>query len=173
MRFIILLLTLSSLAFSNLALPDNFKADFEQRITNTKKRVIQYEGSVLFSDHTFFKWTYVSPTKKEVCTDGSELLVVDHDLEQVSFYYITKGLDIAKIVEESREHSKNIYVAVYEGKTYTLKVDSAKRLHSMAYYDALDNKVQIIFKNIKYGKGKLASEKMQCNYPDDYDRIRG
>lgn len=173
MRLLILFLTLSSLVFSNLTLPENFQADFEQRITNTKNRVIKYEGSVLFSDKKFFKWSYVSPTKKEVCTDGSELLVVDHDLEQVSFYYITKGLDISKIVEQSKEHSKNIYVAEYEGKAYTLKLDNKERLHSMAYYDELDNKVQIIFKNIKYGKGKLPREKMQCNYPDVYDRIRG
>lgn len=173
MRLLILLFTLSTVLFSNLALPENFQADFEQRITNTKNRVITYEGNVLFSDKKFFKWSYVSPTKKEVCTDGSELLVVDHDLEQVSFYYITKGLDISKIVEQSKEHRKDIYVAQYEGKTYTLQLDSKQRLHSMAYYDELDNKVQIIFKNIKYGKGKLAREKMQCNYPYEYDKIRG
>ena len=135
--------------------------------------MIKYTGKVLFSDKNLFKWSYVSPTKKEVCTDGVELLVVDHDLEQVSTYYITKGLDISKVLHKATLHSQHVYVAEYEGKHYSIQRDNIKRLHSIAYYDEMDNKVQIIFTNIKYGKGKLKSEQMKCNYPKVYDVIRG
>ena len=173
MRFLSLLLLLSTVLFSSIALPENFQANFEQKITNTKNKVITYKGKVFFSDKNLFKWSYVSPTQKEVCTDGVELLVVDHDLEQISAYYITEGLDIFKVLNNAKPHNENIYVAEYEGKNYTIQLDNKEKLHSIAYYDELDNKVQIIFTNMNYGKGKLPSKKMKCNYSNDYDMIRG
>jgi len=173
MTKLLALLLLSTLLFSDIKLPDNFSAEFRQMITNTKKKVINYSGEVRFSDAKLFKWSYLEPTKKEVCTDGSELLVVDHDLEQVSAYYISKGIDIAKVLTKAKLHSKNIYVAEYDGKKYTIQLDETQKLHSIAYYDELDNKVQIVFKEIHYGKGKLPSKEMKCDYPVEYDVIRG
>lgn len=166
-------LLLSTLVFADIKLPDNFQANFKQMITNTKQKVIHYAGKVAFSDEKRFKWSYLEPTQKEVCTDGVELLVVDHDLEQVSAYYIGKSIDIAKVLKKATLHSKNIYVAESNGKKYTIQLDDAQKLQSIAYYDELENKVQIVFTNMKYGKGKLRDEKMQCNYPVDYDVIRG
>jgi len=156
-----------------IILPENFQADFTQKITNTKKKSINYSGKVRFSNKVLLKWEYLEPTKKEVCTNGLELLVVDHDLEQVSNYLITKGFDFAKILKKAKEHSKNIYVAKHENKNYTIQVDAKQQLHSIAYFDDLDNKVQILFKKMKYGKGKLSPESMKCNYPENYDMIRG
>jgi len=173
LRLLSLLLLLSSMLFASIELPENFQANFEQKITNTKDKVIKYEGKVLFSNKDEFKWSYLSPTKKEVCTNSIELLVVDHDLEQVSIYYITKGLDISKVLHKAKRHNKNIYVAEYEGINYTIQLDNKEKLHSIAYYDELENKVQIVFKNMHYGTGKLSSEKMKCNYPNNYDMIRG
>ena len=173
MTKLLALLLLSTLVFSDIKLPDNFSAEFTQIITNTKKKVINYSGEVYFSDTKLFKWSYLEPTKKEVCTDGSELLVVDHDLEQVSAYYISKGIDISKVLSKAKLHSKNIYVAQYDEKKYTIQLDDTQKLHSIAYYDELDNKVQILFKEIHYGKGKLPSKKMKCDYPVEYDVIRG
>ncbi len=164
---------LSTLLFSDIKLPENFSADFTQLITNTKKKVIHYSGTVRFTDDKLFKWSYLEPTKKEVCTDGKELIVVDHDLEQVSAYYISKGLDISKVLSKAKLHSKNIYVAEFDGTKYTIQLDSAQKLQSIAYFDELDNKVQIVFKDMHYGKGNLPSKEMKCNYPIDYDVIRG
>ncbi|MEA1953213.1 MAG: LolA-like outer membrane lipoprotein chaperone [Campylobacterota bacterium] len=158
---------------SVINLPENFKANFTQKISNVKNKSINYSGKVRFSDKSLLKWQYLKPTKKEVCTNGLELWVVDHDLEQVSNYYINKGFNFARILQKAKKHSKNIYVAHYESKSYTIQLNSKKQLHSIAYFDELDNKVQIVFKNIKYGKGKLSSKSMQCNYPKNYDRIEG
>lgn len=172
LRLLSLLLLLSTMAYSAIELPKNFQADFIQKITNTKGKIIEYRGKVSFSNETLFKWSYTQPTKKEVCTNGTELLVVDHDLEQVSSYYIAKGIDIAKVLENAKLHSANIYVANYESKQYTIQLNKQK-LHSIAYFDDLENKVQIVFKHMKYGKGDLSSKTMKCNYPKDYDMIRG
>lgn len=175
MRALLLILTLGLYLYAEsiIILPENFKANFTQKITNTKKKSINYSGKVRFSDKTLLKWEYLKPTKKEVCTDGAELWVVDHDLEQVSNYFISKGFDFAKILKKAKEHSKNVYVAKHENKSYTIQVDGKQQLHSIAYFDDLDNKVQIVFKKMKYGKGKLNLKSMQCHYPENYDMIRG
>ena len=172
MRLLSLLLLLSSMVCATIELPENFQADFTQKITNTKAKVIEYSGKVSFSNEILFKWSYRQPTKKEVCTNGEELLVVDHDLEQVSSYRIAKGMDIAKILNKAKLHSANIYVAQYENKKYTIQLHQ-EMLHSIAYYDDLENKVQIVFTHMKYGKGNLPEKTMKCNYPKDYDMIRG
>ena len=173
MRLLSLLLLAISTLSANIELPENFQADFTQKITNTKEKVITYSGKVRFSNETLFKWSYKEPTQKEVCTNGLELLVVDHDLEQVSAYRISNGIDIAKILKKAKQHSENIYVAAYENKQYTIQVDTKQKLHSIAYFDDLDNKVQIVFKHMKYGKGNLPSKSMKCNYPKNYDMIQG
>ena len=173
MKQLFIILCFTSLVFSTIHLPQSFEADFSQTITNTKNKVLHYNGKVYFSESKHFKWQYIEPTQKEVCTDGVELLVVDHDLEQVSSYYISQGLDISKILQKASKYSQNIYVALYENKKYTIQIDSKKRLQSIAYFDNLDNKVQIVFKHIKYRKSKFSSKIMHCAYPNDYDMIRG
>ncbi len=172
MRFLILLLLSFTVVFATIKLPENFQANFTQTITNPKKKVIHYSGKISFSDISLLKWEYLEPTKKETCTNGFELLVVDHDLEQVSNYLISKGFDLSKITQKAKLHSENIYVAEYEGKKYTIQLDHKKQLQSVAFFDDLDNKVQILFTDMKYGKGKLPSETMKCNYPKSYDIIR-
>lgn len=172
MRFLVLLLLSFTVLFATIKLPGNFQANFTQTITNPKKKIIHYSGKVSFSDISLLKWEYLEPTKKETCTNGFELLVVDHDLEQVSNYMINKGFDLSSITQKAKIHSKNIYVAEYEGKKYTIQLDNKEQLHSVAFFDDLDNKVQILFTGMKYGKGKLSSEAMKCNYPKNYDIIR-
>ena len=173
MKELLGVLLLSTWVFSDIKLPDNFSADFSQIITNTKKKVINYSGKVRFSETKLFKWSYLEPTKKEVCTDGMELIVVDHDLEQVSAYYVSKGLDIGKVLTKAKLHSKNIYLAEFDGIQYTIQLDDTQKLQSIAYFDELDNKVQIVFKRMHYGKGSLPKKVMKCNYPVEYDMIRG
>jgi outer membrane lipoprotein carrier protein len=173
MKLLLGFMIVSSMALANINLPDNFSADFTQMITNTKGKVITYSGEVRFSDKKLFKWSYLKPTKKEVCTDGKELLVVDHDLEQVSAFYISKGLDIAKVLTQAKHYKDHIYLAEFDGKKYTIQLSDTGELQSIAYFDNLDNKVQILFIQMKYAKGKLPSKMMQCNYPVDYDVIRG
>jgi outer membrane lipoprotein carrier protein len=173
-RILLLILTANIYIFAaTIALPENFTANFMQKITNPKKKVINYSGKVRFSDETLLKWEYMEPTKKEVCTNGDELLVVDHDLEQVSNYLISKGFNLTEILKKAKLHSTHIYVAQYQGKKYTIQTDKKEQLQSVAYFDDLENKVQLVFQKVKYGKGKLPAETMQCNYPKAYDMIRG
>jgi outer membrane lipoprotein carrier protein len=169
----IVLLFIMSVNAGDIVLPASFKADFVQTVTNTQKKVIRYEGKVYFSDQKHLKWAYVKPTKKEVCTDGREVLVVDHDLEQVSAYRIDKGLDLSGIIADAKPYRKDVYVTEYNGKQYTIQLDSRGHLQSVAFYDDLDNKVQILFQQMQYRRLPYPAGQMKCNYPADYDVIRG
>jgi len=173
MKIFIVVMTMITGLLATISIPEHFQADFIQKVTNPKKKVITYEGSMRFSDKNRLKWIYTSPTKKEVCTDGKELTVVDHDLEQVSYYLIDKGLDLLSILREAKKYKDNIYLANYQNRRYTIQVDNDSRIQSVAYFDDLDNKVQIVFRKMKYGKGSPESSDMNCTAPKTYDVIKG
>jgi outer membrane lipoprotein carrier protein len=174
MKTLFITLFFSSMLFCDaLSLPENFKANFTQKITNTKDKTINYSGQVYFSSKTSLKWAYSVPTKKEVCTNGYDLMVVDHDLEQVSEYTMDKEFNLVKLVKQAKLHSKNIYVSKFDEKTVTIQVDRKQQLHSIAYFDDLENKVQITFKKVHYGKGDLSEKNISCHIPKEYDIIRG
>ncbi len=174
MRYVWLITLFTLLSWSSeLALPGHFNATFEQTITNPKGKVISYKGSLIYGGASRMKWSYRLPTQKEVCTDGKELIIVDHDLEQISFYKVSKGFELERILKEAKPYKKNIYTASYGGKTYTIRLNQRGDIDSIAYFDDLDNKVQILFKNIKSGKGVLPAGRTKCHYPSGYDIIRG
>ncbi|MFT7823380.1 MAG: LolA-like outer membrane lipoprotein chaperone [Sulfurimonas sp.] len=174
MKQILVLLALSSLlTASSITLPDHFTAKFRQKITNPDKKVIHYRGTVRFSDKKMLKWEYQIPTHKEVCSNGKNLTIVDHELEQVSFYVTGQGVDLAKILAKATPYkeTKTVFLAKYEGKQYTLQVDGKGQLSRVAYYDDLENEVLIVFEEMKYGRGSLPIETMLCRAPEAYDRI--
>ena len=165
------LLSAQSTVNPPVTLPVSFKAHFKQTTTNDQKKQIIYWGKIYFSTPNHFKWYYSAPTIKEVCTDGVKLRVVDHDLEQVSNYMIDKGLDLPAILKSAKPHRKSVYVAKYQGKSYTIQVNSRQELSRIAYKDDLDNTVLIVFSKMRYGTKKIPSTQMRCSYPDAYDRI--
>lgn len=173
MKLLFGIILISSMSLANIVLPQSFTSGFKQIVTNTKNGVIIYNGKVYFSDNKYFKWSYLKPTKKEVCTNSKELLVVDHDLEQVSEYRINNGLNISKVLNSAKHYKNSIYTALYDDKRYTIQLDSKNRLQSIAYFDDLDNKVQILFIKMRYKNSKLPLNKMECRYPKSYDIIRG
>ena len=172
MKQLLLLLTLNIFAFSNsIVISKNFHANFTQKVTNPKGKVINYSGKIYFLESLKLKWLYEKPTKKEVCTNGNYLVVVDHDLEQISKYNLINRFDLISILKSAKHHNKNLYLAKYMGKQYTIQVDKNNRLQAVAYFDNLDNKVQILFTHIKYKKVSLKTA--ICSYPKNYDVIEG
>jgi len=174
MKLFISILILSNLLFSNINLPKNFKTDFYQTITNDKGKVIKYDGSVLFvnSDRSLFKWSYTSPTQKEVCTDGTSLIVVDHDLEQVSSYMVDDGINLEEILKIAKKISEKEYQASYKEVEYLLSLDTNEQLKQIVYVDNLDNAVKIIFNNMNYNTS-INENALECNAPNTYDVIKG
>ena len=185
-------LTISILAMAlqaDIALPNNFEADFKQTITNEKEKVIKYSGEVKFKQEKtalldergletnisskLFKWSYKKPTKKEVCTDGVQLIVIDHDLEQVSRYLIDDGLDLEEVLAVAKKISKNDYTALHKEVEYLITLDDNSKLKKIFYTDSLDNRVKIIFDNMSYNIKLFDDRGLECEEPQDYDKIEG
>lgn len=174
MKFFLSLLTLSTWAFADISLPQNFKTDFNQTITNDKGKVIKYEGTVVFKNYSesLFKWSYTSPTKKEVCTNGVQLIVIDHDLEQIAHYLIQDSINLEEILKVAKMISKKDYKATYKDVEYLISLDDKEHLSQIVYVDNLDNAVKIIFKNMNYDT-LVNDEDLACTAPQDYDEIKG
>jgi len=169
----IMLFLVTMIASAQVKVPVSFASGFRQKITTPKKKVIEYKGTILLNSSGALKWSYVSPTKKEVCSNKKEFIIVDHDLEQVSLYHITKALDLAAILKKARHHKDNLYVARYHDRNYTFSLDKSGRIDQIAYKDSLDNTVNIHFENMHYRKKPNSTTKMKCPYPKEYDIIKG
>jgi len=187
-----LVLTLSVLIMAlnaEITLPNNFETDFQQSITNDKGKVIKYNGNVLFQNtkesffnssgaeqnysNSLFKWNYSSPTKKEVCTDGVQLVVVDHDLEQISNYVVDEGINLEAILKVAQKITNVDYKATYKETEYIITLDKNEQLSKIVYVDNLDNGVKIIFNNMTYNSTSFDATKLECQAPKGYDIIEG
>jgi outer membrane lipoprotein carrier protein len=172
-----LFLTLSVLVIAlqaNITLPQNFESNFKQTITNENGKVIEYNGSVLFQNQhrSLFKWSYTYPTKKEVCTDGIQLIVVDHDLEQVSNYMVDEGINLEAVLNVAEKITSTDYKATYKEVEYLISVDTENQLNKIVYVDNLDNGVKIMFNNIQYNTN-IDINLLECQAPQEYDIIEG
>ncbi len=189
MKKLLLILVFALGLNADISLPDNFITDFNQTITNDKGKKINYYGNVVFKQEKeifisengeeqeviskLFKWNYKKPTHKEVCSDGVQLIVIDHDLEQVSKYLIDDGLDLQKVLQVAQKISNKDYKAVYKDVEYLITLNNRGELEKIFYTDSLDNRVKILFTNMVYNSKNFNDKFLECEIPDDYDIIEG
>jgi len=171
LTFFALFMALVTLNAQSINVPKSFKATFIQQVKNTKGKVIKYRGRVFFNYPSQTKWIYTSPTRKEVCSYKRQLIVIDHDLEQVSYYKINKGFNLARVLATAKKYRDRTYVTRYGGKQYTIVLRANGQLEQVAYKDNLDNTVNIIFSTIKYRNKLLPNSKFDCIRPVKYDTI--
>jgi len=187
-----LLITLSLILVvsvnATITLPSAFSTDFKQTISNDSGKAIYYQGHLFFKDlletiaddrgieqsytRSIFKWNYLSPSKKEVCSDGIQLVVVDHDLEQVSNYIVDESIDLKKILSLAKKITQNDYKATYKEVEYLISLNSEGHLVKIIYVDNLENSVKIEFTDMSYSE-KLDNKLLECNAPKEYDVIKG
>jgi len=168
---ILLFFSVTSTFANGIVIPTAFKANFTQIVKNTKGKVIKYRGTIVFNSPSETKWIYNYPTKKEVCSSGNNLVIIDHDLEQVSYYTIDKGLNLSKVLRSAKLHKGRTYVANFKGKNYTIVLTPTGKIEQIAYMDNLDNQVNIIFTNTNYFDKLLNPRKFICARPKGYDAI--
>jgi len=173
MKKIILTILISFLGANaqQIDIPASFKANFVQQIKNTKGKVIKYRGKILYNYPDTTKWLYRSPTRKEVCSSDGKVIVIDHDLEQASYYKVDRGLNLAKVLKRAKHHKGNMYVTKYKGKYYTIVLNKRGQINQIAYKDNLDNTVNLMFTHIKYRNHPMRTSKFICAKPASYDSI--
>ncbi|ADV46400.1 LolA-like outer membrane lipoprotein chaperone [Nitratifractor salsuginis] len=170
---LILIALLFTLNAQGITLPAAMEAKFVQKVTNPKKKVIRYEGRLVMDNKSRFKWSYLKPSKKEVCSDGKRVLVVDHDLEQVSTYRMNRGFDLAAALKRAKHYKGRLYTAAYQGRTYTIAVDPKGYIEQIAYRDDMDNVVNIHLYNVHTYAKPMPAGRFRCTYPKSYDVIEG
>ena len=186
-KILLIILMFTIFLDAGITLPDNFESNFKQTITNDKGKVIKYSGRVYFKAdrETFlnkfnqqivlssklFKWIYASPTKKDVCSDGTQIIIIDHDLEQISKYLIDDGLDLERVLGVAQKISRKDYKAVYKNIEYLITMDRNNHLSKIFYVDSLDNRVRIIFSGMKYNNPRFNSSNLECPENPNYDVI--
>jgi len=148
-------------ASNNIILPISFTSNFQQTITNDKKKKIIYYGNISYSKGNIVKWNYKKPTQKEVCSNNRDLIVIDHDLEQISRYKLSKAINLSQIIKNAKFRRKQVYIAKYDDISYTIQVDKKGQLARIAYYDELDNTVLIIFNKMRYGNKSINKRKLR------------
>ena len=171
MKTLTLFLFFASTAWAGITLPASFHANFLQTITNEKKKSIHYRGTIAFSNQKGIKWRYQKPTQKDVCSDQTNLIVVDHDLEQIAYYQLQKAIDLNKIVQNAQFVRKRVYNATYDDVLYTIQLDTKGGLQRIAYRDKVDHVVLIIFSKMRYSNQELSSKSLHCPTPKTYDII--
>jgi outer membrane lipoprotein carrier protein len=172
MRTVLSFIIFTSFILAGITLPQNFTSDFTQKVTTPKGKVVTYRGKVAFSNTNTLKWIYSVPTFKEVCSSPDALVIVEHDLEQVTTYRLfNKRIDIVKLLQEAKPYKEHIFTTTVEEVTYTIQLTKAQKLHSIAYFDDMDNKVQIVFNTIKYNAPTFSTKLLECSVPSHYDKL--
>jgi outer membrane lipoprotein carrier protein len=165
--FKLIILLFPAILFSSSLNLKDFQSDFIQTITTPKNKISTYSGRIKFLDKSM-KWEYLLPSKKEICSRGNQMLIVNHDLEQVTLLNSIRKINILKVLNKAKLHHKNIYTVKMFDTLYTISITNNK-INYITFYDNLENKILIQFKNIQFKKSK----NMKCNYPSEYDFING
>ncbi len=168
---LIILIVTTLLNAEGIHIPVSFSGTFTQQVKNSKGKIIRYKGVVYFNAPSESKWIYKYPTKKEVCSSGNRLVVIDHDLEQVSYYKINKGFNLSKVLKQAKHYKGRTYTTKYGDTLYTIILNKKGEIEQIAYKDNLDNIVNIMFNTIHYRNKPLSATKFICARPKGYDTI--
>ena len=182
MKKILFITTLSvAILTAGLKVPVAFKTNFKQKITNTNGKVITYRGKLKINSDGDLKWSYTSPTKKEICNNGQVITMVDHNLEQVTIHSLDETFNLAQILRNATpvkasasnatDYTNKLYRASYQGRNYTIGLDAKKHIDQIAYMDNMDNRVNIHFTHMKYLSKTYGSHAMTCKSPNGYDIV--
>ncbi len=168
MKILLILLNLYLLSFANIFDIKNLKADFTQTIKNNSNSIIKYQGNIIFDTNNIL-WHYNEPAKN-VYISQSQIIIDEPELEQAIISNISEELNLINILKESKKIDENTYENTLNNITYTIKIYNNK-LQAIFYTDELDNKVSIVFKNVKTNTD-LKKDVFKFNPPAYYDIIR-
>lgn len=149
---------------------ETLEANFVQTIVDDKNATITYEGMMLAKRPNMALWHYSKPVDKSVYIKNNTITIIEPELEQAIVKRLNNTVDILAILASARKESKGHYTAFYHEKEYHIKMND-KRIESIHYKDAFDNRVTITFKDQSINQ-KIADVRFTANIPDDFDVIR-
>lgn len=170
MKALIIGILLSSILFASPLKFQTLSSDFQQIVKNKSSSEIIYKGDLKIKGNDKIKWNYKSPIKKNIYINKNKVIVDEPELEQVIISSLNNELNILKIINDSKQISKNEYENTIEGTKYKILIEN-NVLKSIKYNDELENKVSIFFSNYIQNI-PLDDNIFAFKIPSNYDVIR-
>lgn len=146
----------------------NFSADFSQNVSS-KQGKIDYSGSFFLQNDKAF-WSYEKPSKKEIYINNNEIMVVEHDLEQVLISKLDNVPKLNEIFKKAKKLGANKFKARYENIDYIIELENDE-VKKISYRDELENLVSITLFNPKRNQN-IDTKIFTPKYPANYDIVR-
>ncbi len=170
MKKITLILLLNLSVYASINTITSFDADFIQKITDDKNKILLYKGHIVASKPQNAFWKYSFPIQKDVYITRFEVTIVEPEIEQVIIRKISNDFDFFKMIKNARKIKKNIYQANYKDTIFTISTKNSY-IDSISYLDNFENIVKIVFSNQRQNI-KIDKEVYKAKFPLDYDVIR-
>jgi len=148
----------------------SFQADFTQSVTDDKKKVLTYNGSVLASKPQNALWRYSKPVNKDVYINSRRVTIIEPEIEQVIIKRIESNFDFFNMIKNAKKVEKNIYMAIYKDSEFTITTKD-ELIKSISYIDEFENSVEVVFDNQKQND-KINKELFIPNIPLEFDIVR-
>lgn len=140
-------------SFSSLfALGENLQsieANFEQFIVSEEGVPAHYEGKIFGKAPNKVKWDYTTPLKKEIYMKGSEVLIYEPSLEQVSRSFLREKTDFISILKSAKKRADGTYHTQIEGTEYVLFVNKNDIPERIEFVDSVGSKTILKLTQVK------------------------
>lgn len=146
MKFFMLLFFSCVQIFAFNAEYKSFSSDFTQNIRSINSNII-YKGKFVLTQNEAF-WSYEKPNNKQIFINAKEVVILEPDLEQVTYSSLKDIPNLSQIFKKAKQISSTQYQAKYQQTTYDIRLENDE-IKSIAYKDDLDNEVLIILHNQK------------------------
>ncbi|EHP6761362.1 outer-membrane lipoprotein carrier protein LolA, partial [Campylobacter coli] len=91
---------------------NTYSSHFTQSV-KSKNSALSYSGHFTLSQEQAY-WSYDTPSKKEIYINKNQIVLVEHDLEQVVFSHLDNIPNLNEIFKKAKHLNDNQLIAKYE-----------------------------------------------------------
>jgi outer membrane lipoprotein carrier protein len=170
-KIIFMLLMSSILIATNLTNIQTIQTSFIQKIKNNTNNVLTYQGTMFAQkQNNLALWIYEKPKYKEIYYKNGEIVIIEPDLEQVTFAKLEKAPNIITILKNAKQISKNKLITIFNNTKYKISTDD-NFVKYIEYKDEMQNYVRIDFINPKINQ-KIGKNRFVYKIPSGYDVLK-
>ncbi|MFK0390346.1 LolA-like outer membrane lipoprotein chaperone [Campylobacter coli] len=147
---------------------NTYSSHFTQSV-KSKNSALSYSGHFTLSQEQAY-WSYDTPSKKEIYINKNQIVLVEHDLEQVVFSHLDNIPNLNEIFKKAKHLNDNQLIAKYENINYTITLKD-NEIQSIAYKDEFENDILITL-NHQIKNPTINPEVFKPKFPNYYDMVR-
>ncbi len=165
------LVAISSLISADLSNLKSISANFTQLITNSSHNTIKYQGKMYAKkQNNLALWIYTKPVEKKIYYRDGNIVILEPELEQVTFAKLNKVPNLITILKGAKKISDNQLVAKFNNTKYTITTNGDK-ISRVSYKDEMQNNVSIRFTNVKTNQF-ISDDTFIYEIPAGYDVLK-